>query len=413
MNAGGYSAQLVQAAAVLRLGARGLALFLLDRAAANPGLQFSPPGGFYGGGDDNGGLRSVLHARLTETGHSERELSAVLVENLNDDGFLELDDETEKMMVSRFGKERLQVALAGLRAVSPPGVGARNLQECLLAQLDPLPDSAAKEAAQRIVGSRLQWFVRRRFDKLPKKNLAAATALLESLSSRPGAALDDSAPVAPPLPDAELRREKGLWKARAGAGDCSPYAAKAPGGDFTAARKIVSAVSARRRQILRLTQLIADRQSAFLAGGELKPFAMTEAARELQVSSAMISHIVADKHVLCPGGVYALKSMFARSSPSGIAVAEACAQIHSIINDEDPVHPVSDSHLQQQLRRRGIVLARRTVGKYRTAAGFLRASMRKRPQSPNAGAPNGRQSRIRQTPVSTLSVSTVENSHAN
>ena len=111
----------------------------------------------------------------------------------------------------------------------------------------------------------------------------------------------------------------------------------------------------------------------------MRPFPMRRAAEELGVTPAMVSHIAADKYFLANGRVYALKSLFARWTPGGYAAAAAQARIQQLVASENASRPHSDLFLQNCLRRSGLPLARRTVGKYRAAVGIARASLRKRP----------------------------------
>ena len=409
---GGYSAQLMQAGAVLRLGGRGLAIFLHNEAGVNPSLIFSPPPSLqFLRETPEDDLRAVLRRRAAESPSARglRRPLAVLIENVNDDGFLEWSEPMREELERQFGGEPTEAAVFALQTLSPPGVGARDLSECLLLQIksrrlallnnsadsdsDSKPgansDSELEEklavlaAAEKIAAERLRWFLRRRMDKLPKRRLAAAAEVLESLSFRPGAAAGDAEAesAATALTDVEFYWRRGLWRARPGTADWIPAAARRPGGDYRRARQIVAAVAARRRHLLKLAQLAADRQAIFFQDGAaaMRPFPMRRAAEELGVTPAMVSHIAADKYFLANGRVYALKSLFARWTPGGYAAAAAQARIQQLVASENASRPHSDLFLQNCLRRSGLPLARRTVGKYRAAVGIARASLRKRP----------------------------------
>ena len=397
---GGYSAQLMQAGVVLRLGGRGLAIFLHNEAGVNPSLIFSPPPSLqFLRETPEDDLRAVLRRRAAESPSARglRRPLAVLIENVNDDGFLEWSEPMREELERQFGGEPTEAAVFALQTLSPPGVGARDLSECLLLQiksrrlalLNNSADSELEEklavlaAAEKIAAERLRWFLRRRMDKLPKRRLAAAAEVLESLSFRPGAAAGDAEAesAATALTDVEFYWRRGLWRARPGTADWIPAAARRSGGDYRRARQIVAAVAARRRHLLKLAQLAADRQAIFFQDGAaaMRPFPMRRAAEELGVTPAMVSHIAADKYFLANGRVYALKSLFARWTPGGYAAAAAQARIQQLVASENASRPHSDLFLQNCLRRSGLPLARRTVGKYRAAVGIARASLRKRP----------------------------------
>lgn len=375
-TASGYSPHLVRAATILRLGGRGLSLFLQDATAANPCLRYSPPSHLLE--SPTGDVRTFLRARLGEVPSHVRSLAAILAEHVDDDGLLEWNEEMRTMLSREYGEDDVESAVLALQSLGPAGVGGRNMKECLLLQLSTLPDSEGKIVAGNIVQSRLKWFLRRRFDKLPRRNLAEALTILDSLSMCPGARF--SPPSPPPPPDVIFSMEDGLWKAKM-AEENVPFVVRGgTSGDYRRARQMVAAIIARRRQVLRLAQLLADRQSGFLSGrGGLLSFSMREAAMSLEVSPAMVSHIAVDKYFSLNGRVYALKSLFALPTPGGTTAAAVREHIHAIIADEDPTSPVSDRTLLRRLRGRGIAIARRTVGKYRAAAGIARASLRKSP----------------------------------
>ncbi|MDM5147464.1 hypothetical protein NQX30_03645 [Candidatus Persebacteraceae bacterium Df01] len=378
--AGGYSANLIYASRILRFGGRSLALFLLDKASINPCLQYFSSPEICPQPFETESVRDRLRTALTDSDTPAflRPLVAFLIEQVGDNGLLDWDSETESLLAKN-DQAQLGEALCYLQSLGPPGVGARTQNECLRLQLDVCEQTPATASARNIIDNYLHWFLRKRQDKLPRRRLAEALAVLSSLTLNPGGALLDSDTV-PLLSDVDFFQERGLWKARMGAGDCFPRTMA--GGDareYAQARQIVSAVSARRKQLLRLSQLVVNQQSAFLSGADEapRPFPMQEAAAALGVSSGMVSHIVADKVFCAPCGVYALKLLFARKTPSGQAIVAVRQEIKNIVSCENLARPHTDEKLRILLRARGMSLSRRTVSKYRAGAGILRPSLRK------------------------------------
>ena len=209
-------------------------------------------------------MRAVLRRRAAESPSARglRRPLAVLIENVNDDGFLEWSEPMREELERQFGGEPTEAAVFALQTLSPPGVGARDLSECLLLQIksrrlallnnsadsDSKPgansDSELEEklavlaAAEKIAAERLRWFLRRRMDKLPKRRLAAAAEVLESLSFRPGAAAGDAEAesAATALTDVEFLLAARIVAGATGDGGLDSGGGAASGGRLSAGR---------------------------------------------------------------------------------------------------------------------------------------------------------------------------------
>lgn len=375
-SAAGFPPQLMRAAAVMRMSGASLAEFL--RNHNNPCLAVGglpPPLSI-----DSSDIRDLLRLRRREMPPPmDGELVDGLIECVGDDGLLDIPDD----WLAGVSKPRMASAIAYLQSIAPPGVAARDWGECMELQLAATPESAARTAARQLVAEHLPWLLRKRWDKLPKRRLAAAAPALEKLLPSPA---DEHRPAAAArLPDVAYVKRRGLWRAQAGDGLNITVACRAgrDGETTTAATRgeaaaLAAAVRARRRWLLTVAQLAADRQVAFFGGGAaaLRPFPLSEAAAALSVSAAFLSHIVSGKSAIFAGGGFPLKYLFPRR---GKSVAGAAVQqiIKSMIDTENPRRPLSDAALCRNLRERGIPLARRTVGKHRHLAGFSNAALRK------------------------------------
>ena len=395
----GFTPGLMRQAAIVRLGRDRLAAFLRDETAQNPFLQCAlpPPEAV----PAESGLRAHLLAqsRMIPMPPEQRRLTESLMDFIDERGRLDLNPaEFPDLAPGTPGRRRLDSALQIFRQLDPPGVGARNLQECLLMQIRRRADESesgpapapptppALQAARRIVESEshLHFFLRRRWDKLPKRHLAEAAEILRNLNPEPGAAF--APPAAATAPDVVFARRRGLWKAEPGAGlEISPRTARRRTGlgenwMRERAAQVVAAVAARRKLTLKLAQWAADRQRKFLEAGDaaLAPLTMEEAGRALGCTTGMISHIARDKRCASPRGTFALKFMFARPAAGRKSAADISARIRRLVAGENPDAPLTDAALCGRLRAEGVSLARRTTAKHRRAAGISGSGARRR-----------------------------------
>ena len=371
---GGFTPQLMRAVSVMRMGGNALAAFL--HYHGNPCLAIGgalPPPPLIAEAD---GIRDELRRRCLDSPPSSvlHPYVQLLIECVDDDGFLRVDEEWD------FDAATIASAIAHLQAIAPTGVAARDLSEALMLQLAILPPSAARTAAEKLVSGYLPWLQRKRWDKLPKKNLTTALPLLQNLSPSPAAAY---APVAAPRsPDVVFEKRRGLWRAAPGDGLSIAVATRrnvaATAAERAEAAAIAAAVRARRRHVLRAAQLAADMQSGFFSDGAqaLRPFSLATAARQLDISPSMLSHIVADKLAFYADGSFPLKYLFQAGS-NGVAVAAIQEKIRTMLASESTAQPLSDAHITRLLREQGLILARRTVAKHRRLAGIHAASLRK------------------------------------
>ena len=320
----------------------------------------------------------------------QRRLLEVVVGMVDDNGRLHINpDDFADLSPGTPERARLDSAVAALQSLDPAGVGARSLGECLVLQLDRVASESGESpelnAARRIAGSetRLDFFLRRRWGKLPRRLLPEAAAILEKLDPTPGRRF---LPAAPPVaPDVVFARRRGLWKAEAGAGlDFSPRTVRrraGPGEIWMRERasELTAAVATRRKWTLRIAQWAADRQRAFLESGAAAPAALTmrEAAAATGATTGMISHIVSDKRCASPRGTFALKFLFPRPAAGGESAAATAERIRRMTADEDPAFPLTDDALRVRLAGEGLVLARRTVAARRRTAGLPSAWRRR------------------------------------
>jgi RNA polymerase sigma-54 factor len=339
----------------------------------------------------------------------DRTLVAALIDDLDDAGFLTqpLADITASLQaeIEELEPEEVETALKHLQNMDPTGVGARNLAECLTLQLRALPpDTPARDAAMRLTEHYLDLLAARDVGKLKKMlgiddfTLRAARSLILSLNPRPGAVFgaDETHYV---IPDVYVRKLKGMWVASLNA-DAMPklrvnrvYADilarhRESGGSQLAsqlqeARWLIKNVQQRFDTILRVSQAIVDRQKQFFEHGEvaMRPLVLREIADAVELHESTISRVTTQKFMMTPRGLYELKYFFGShvSTDSGGACSSTAirALIKQLIAAESGKKPLSDGQLADVLGQQGIVVARRTVAKYRESLQIPPANMRR------------------------------------
>ncbi len=356
------------------------------------------------------GLRQHLLDQLSLTAMSERDrrLVMLLIESLDEDGYLAVSlDELATMLPAELMVERveLEVALKLLQSFDPVGVGARNLSECLLLQLNALPpDTPFLDAAKTVVREHLVLLAEREYGKLKKildmpqeKDFIAVRQLITSLNPRPGA-LYTPVGARYVAPDVIVKKVKGMWVVSLNP-DVMPklrinqmYADilrhhREEGGILSSqlkeARWLIKNLQQRFETILRVAQAIVDRQRHFLEYGEvaMRPLTLREIGDALDLHESTISRVTTQKYMMTPRGIYEFKYFFGSSlatDAGGAASSTAIkALIRQFIEAEDRSRPLSDNTISDMLKEQGFVVARRTVAKYREMMNIPPANQRK------------------------------------
>ncbi|MFP5419079.1 MAG: RNA polymerase factor sigma-54 [Gammaproteobacteria bacterium] len=339
----------------------------------------------------------------------DRTLVAALIDDLDDAGLLTqpLGDITASLQaeIEELEPEEVETALKHLQNMDPTGVGARNLAECLTLQLRALPASTpGRDAAMRLTAHYLDVLAARDVGKLKKMlgiddpTLRTARALILTLNPRPGAAFgaDDIHYV---IPDVHVRKIKGMWIATLNA-DAMPrlrvnrvYAdilsrhrdngGGQLAGQLQEARWLIKNVQQRFDTILRVSQAIVDRQKHFFEHGEvaMRPLVLREIADTVELHESTISRVTTQKYMMTPRGLYELKYFFGShvATDNGGACSSTAirALIKQLIAAESAKKPLSDGQLADVLSEQGIVVARRTVAKYRESMQIPPANMRR------------------------------------
>lgn len=354
---------------------------------------------------------------VTQATLRDRALVEMLIEALDDQGYLTctLEEVCELCPAeAQIELDDVQAALALLQSFDPAGVGARSAAECLRLQIDLRlrnpngEDPQALLLARRIVSDHLPLLAARDFIKLRKlldthdDDLRAAHQIIRGLNPHPGVGFGASG-ADYVVPDIYVRRKGNRWVAQLNP-DVMPklrvnpaYAAAVKaerrsergkeGQTWSTrlqeARWLIRNMQQRFDTILRVSQAIVDRQSSFFTHGAIamRPLVLREIADTVGLHESTISRVTSNKYMATPFGVFELKYFFGShvaTETGGAASSTAIrALIKQLIGAEDPKNPLSDSRLAELLGEQGIVVARRTVAKYREALKIAPVAMRK------------------------------------
>lgn len=358
-------------------------------------------------------LHDHLTSQLKLMPLSERDqtLSAYLVDAINDDGYLEQPlEELAELLPAELEIDllELQTALKHIQHLDPPGVGARNLSECLSLQLESLSeiqDNKTHQLALQTASHHLPTLASRDFAKLKKvlhcndAELKAVQHMLTQLNPRPGAGFSKLAEGHFIQHEVVVRKVKGHWVAslndeavpklrinqmyadilKRNRDSSNQYL----NSQIQEAKWMIKNIQQRFSTILRVSQAIIDNQNAFLEHGEIamRPLVLREIADELGLHESTVSRVTTRKYMLTPRGVYELKYFFgshvATESGGACSATAIRALIKQLVAEENSKKPLSDNQITEILCKQGIVVARRTVAKYRESLNIPAASQRK------------------------------------
>ena len=355
-------------------------------------------------------LREHLIWQLNMSQHDvrDRQIIGLLIDALDVNGYLAQPlEEIVEMLPEELDitLDDLETALVQLQHLDQPGIAARTLSECLALQLKALPeDTPGRDLALRLVTQHLNLLGAHDFAKLKKllrcddDALRTVQSLITHLQPRPGAEFEQRA-ADYVVPDVVVEYRHGSWHVRLNQGAMprlrvnQMYAnilqqgneknAQQLSGQLQEARWFIKNLQQRFDTILRVSQTIVDRQFSFLEHGEtaMRPLVLREIAEQLELHESTVSRVTTQKFMLTPRGIYELKYFFC----SGIATESGgtCsstairALIKQLVDQEDARHPLTDSRMSGILAQQGILVARRTVAKYRELLNILPVNLRK------------------------------------
>lgn len=426
--------QLMQSMEVLQMTSQELLEYLSRQAEENPLLDQSDPperayeelrrqagwidGGvrerasFAHGGEApeagalDGGLES-LAAFLRDQIHRLRlprplaALCGYLAELVDGDGYLAQED-LDGLAALNIPRDLTERALDVLQSLDPPGVGARSLSECLLLQLSrrDVPDPVAMDVAARF----LPELGRKRYLSIAQKlgveaeDVRKAERVIAGLEPYPGRAFQSAEPTPYVRPDVFVAELEGGLKAvlndyylpRVSVNEYYLRLLKSSDEKETRdylrqklqqAKWLLSSLERRGSTLRRCAEALLEVQRPFFAGetGELSPMTLSTLAQRLEVHPSTVSRAVQGKYLQCRQGTFPLRYFFSRPVSGGDVSRQAVKRVLlALVREEDARKPLSDQALCRLLADRGILVARRTVAKYRLELGVGSSAARRK-----------------------------------
>jgi RNA polymerase sigma-54 factor len=342
-------------------------------------------------------LAMHLHGQLNVLPLLPRDLmlARTVVESLDDDGYLRTPLE-ELVSIAPIDPpasiEEMQIALRRVQSLDPPGVGARSVAECLKLQLPSIDCPEMRGLARTIVDEHLQVLAARDVNALVSR-LGATVARVKEvcerirrLDPRPGWRFG-SANITYVIPDVVVKKRRNQWTVQLNPAvvprirlnrvyaELFQRHRKAENAEMAGhledARWTLRNVEQRFSTILDVAGAIVRRQRHFLDYGPMamKPLLLREIAEECGIHESTVSRVTNNKYMATPIGVFELKYFFSRAIVSSNGSACSGTAIRGLIKDiieaENPGHPLSDAEIRRQLVAQGLMVARRTVTKYR------------------------------------------------
>jgi len=332
----------------------------------------------------------------------ERSIAEEIVYNLDEHGYLSVD---LFLIADRFGKVESEIEhiLSVVQHLDPPGLGSRNLQECLMIQLDDDKGSIT----YKIIRDYFDDFVNKRYNRICKKgrisntDLSAVIDVVSKLNPKPGEGSQITKDETI-IPDLIVEKRSNQWdiivndnwipslqiskiyhKMVDDPDSQTPKTQKFLKYNFNSAKWFIQAIEQRRDTLVNVMNEIINRQSEFFKGNieELRPMKLQDIAESIDMDISTISRATRGKYVETPYGIYELKHYFTESitlnDGKEISTYQVKLALRQLIKDEDKHNPFSDEELKDKLIKRGYPVARRTVAKYREQLKLPVARLRK------------------------------------
>lgn len=372
--------------------------------------------------EDGESMMAVLESRLAEfdLDDTDRRIASYIIGNLDSNGYITrspaaIADDFAVAEGYDVGTERVRRVFREVRRLEPAGIGAVDLRDCLLLQLERLPQSLTSRIAREIIADYFDLFSKKHFDRIrsalgvDSDEFQQALVLIRNLNPKPGALLEHNGAddrMRHIIPDFSVDYEPESRRFSVNLLNRTPELAiersfAAP--DDTAAptsdprmqeaqtflrRKreeaggFIRLLEMRSRTLMAVMEAIVRRQSAFFISGDkadIRPMILRDIAADTGNDISVISRAATGKYVLTPHGMYPLKLFFNErpKTDNDTSSHEILQMLEKLINAEDKHRPLSDEALRDALGGKGFDIARRTVAKYREKLGIPVARLRK------------------------------------
>ncbi|EFN6750369.1 RNA polymerase factor sigma-54 [Escherichia coli] len=350
----------------------------------------------------------MWQVELTPFSDTDRAIATSIVDAVDDTGYLTvpLEDILESMGDEEIDIDEVEAVLKRIQRFDPVGVAAKDLRDCLLIQLSQFDKTTPwLEEARLIISEHLDLLANHDFrtlmrvTRLKEDVLKEAVNLIQSLDPRPGQSIQTGEPEYV-IPDVLVRKHNGHWTVELNS-DSIPrlqinqhYASMCNNarndGDsqfirsnLQDAKWLIKSLESRNDTLLRVSRCIVEQQQAFFEQGEeyMKPMVLADIAQAVEMHESTISRVTTQKYLHSPRGIFELKYFFSshvNTEGGGEASSTAIrALVKKLIAAENPAKPLSDSKLTSLLSEQGIMVARRTVAKYRESLSIPPSNQRK------------------------------------
>ena len=350
-------------------------------------------------------LQEMLLEQVRESSLKEEEwpIAEMLIGNIDDYGYLKASIE-ELVGTTGVSLERVEHVLRVVQSFDPAGVGARDLRECLMLQLERTGQKDSLE--YRIVSDFMEALGKRRIPEIARgtgtevDEVQDALENIARLEPRPGRAfLPDNDQYI--LPEVFVTRSgddfvvstnnehiphlriSNTYKDLMSHGENSAEVKNYIREKIRAGKFLIKSLHQRQQTIVNIAREIVHRQREFMEKGvsQLKPLTMVQVAEVVGVHETTVSRAVSGKYMQTPQGIFEMKYFFTAgiqtASGDGMSNTSVKDMIAEIFEREDATKPLSDQEVVKMLKDKGIVIARRTVAKYRTELNILPSNLRK------------------------------------
>ncbi|HCT3216224.1 RNA polymerase factor sigma-54 [Escherichia coli] len=350
----------------------------------------------------------MWQVELTPFSDTDRAIATSIVDAVDETGYLTvpLEDILESIGDEEIDIDEVEAVLKRIQRFDPVGVAAKDLRDCLLIQLSQFDKTTPwLEEAKLIISDHLDLLANHDFrtlmrvTRLKEDVLKEAVNLIQSLDPRPGQSIQTGEPEYV-IPDVLVRKHNGHWTVELNS-DSIPrlqinqhYASMCNNarndGDsqfirsnLQDAKWLIKSLESRNDTLLRVSRCIVEQQQAFFEQGEeyMKPMVLADIAQAVEMHESTISRVTTQKYLHSPRGIFELKYFFSshvNTEGGGEASSTAIrALVKKLIAAENPAKPLSDSKLTSLLSEQGIMVARRTVAKYRESLSIPPSNQRK------------------------------------
>jgi RNA polymerase sigma-54 factor len=342
--------------------------------------------------------------RLSNSSESIKRVGEIIIGNIDENGYLRASDD-EIINWAKTQRETVENALSLIQSFDPPGVGARNITECLLLQLNAL--NLEGTLVEKIIIYNMEELEKKKYTQIAQqynlsvRDIMAAVKIIEGLEPKPGRNFSGASTnyIVPDvyviktedgyqiiLNDDGLPRlrissfyKKLLQKNNAFPKEDKQFLIE----KLHSAVGLLKSLDQRNRTIYRVTESLLELQTEFFDKGieYIKPLTLRDVASLLNMHESTISRVTSSKYLSCAHGIFSFRVLFSSSLQSGsgsVSSTSVKSTIKKIVIEEDSQRPLSDQHIAEMLKKSGIIIARRTVAKYREELGIPSQTQRRR-----------------------------------